>query len=96
MWMPLAKTSLGKWSLKCYITLNRIVSEGCVHFPDKKCYEGVRFNIITVTRGWVGFNYQDKKSYKVVLFNVISITRGWVDVKFLEKEHYVTLEWHQK
>ena len=23
-------------------------------FPEKKRYEGVRFNVICVTRGWVG------------------------------------------
>ena len=27
---------------------------GGVSFPGKKCYEGVRFNVISVTRGWVG------------------------------------------
>ena len=25
-----------------------------VSFPEKKRYEGVRFNVISVTRGWAG------------------------------------------
>ena len=32
---------------------------GCPIFW-KKHYEGVRFNIISVTRGWVGANFQEK------------------------------------
>ena len=36
---------------------------GGVKFSGKKRYEGVRFNVINVTRVWVGFNFQ-KKSVK--------------------------------
>ena len=48
----------------------------------KKCYEGVRFNIITVMRGC---QIPRKKRYEGVRFNVITVTRGWVGVKFTEK-----------
>ena len=29
----------------------------------KKRYEGVRFNVISVTRGWVGVQFPEKKRY---------------------------------
>ena len=32
-------------------------------FPEKKCYEGVTFNFISVTKGWVGIQFPSKKSY---------------------------------
>ena len=31
---------------------------GGVRFSGKKRYEGVMFNVISVTRGWVGVNFQ--------------------------------------
>ena len=34
----------------------------------KKCYEDVRFNVISVTRGWVGLKFPGKKHY-VAHFN---------------------------
>ena len=36
---------------------------GGVSFPGKKRYEGVRFNVISVTRGWVGGQISRKKCY---------------------------------
>ena len=36
---------------------------GVSAFPEKKRYEGVRFNVISVTRGWVGFKFPGKKRY---------------------------------
>ena len=27
---------------------------GCQHFPEKKRYGALRFNVISVTRGWAG------------------------------------------
>ena len=33
---------------------------GCVQFSGKKRYEGVRFNVISVTRGWVGVQFSGK------------------------------------
>ena len=32
-------------------------------FPHKKRYEGVMFNVISVTRGWVGVQFAEKYRY---------------------------------
>ena len=42
---------------------------GCVKFPGKKRYEGVRFNVISVTRGSVGINFTEKKRYETLHLN---------------------------
>ena len=34
-----------------------------VGFPGKKRYEGVQFNVITITRGWVGVKFTVKKRH---------------------------------
>ena len=34
-----------------------------VNFPGKKRYKGVRFNVISVTMGWVGVKFPGKKRY---------------------------------
>ena len=39
------------------------VGVGGVSFPGKKHYEGVRFNVISITRGWVGVKFTGKKHY---------------------------------
>ena len=36
---------------------------GGVNFSGKNRYEGVRFNVISVTRGWVGVQFPEKKHY---------------------------------
>ena len=36
-----------------------------VQFTGKKRYEGVRFNVINVTRGWWESNLQEKNVMKV-------------------------------
>ena len=37
---------------------------GCVElFPDKKCYEGVLFNVISIASRWVGVKFPYKKRY---------------------------------
>ena len=33
---------------------------GVLFSGEKKRYEGVRFNVISVTRGWMGSNFQEK------------------------------------
>ena len=33
------------------------------NLPEQKRYEGVRLNVFSVTRGWVGVNFPDKKRY---------------------------------
>ena len=35
-------------------------------FPEKKRYEDVRFNVIRVTRGWVGVKFPEKKRYVIL------------------------------
>ena len=40
--------------------LRNAMGVGGVSFPGKKRYEGVRFNVISVTRGWVGSNSLEK------------------------------------
>ena len=43
--------------------LRNAVGVGGFSFPAKKCYEGVWFNIISVTRGWMGVKFPGKKFY---------------------------------
>ena len=42
---------------------NAVGDGGGVSFPGKKRYEGLRFNVISVTRGWVGVKFPGKKRY---------------------------------
>ena len=35
-------------------------ADGGVWFSGKKHYEGVMFNVISVTRGWVGVQFPEK------------------------------------
>ena len=46
--------------VKCYVTLWRV---GVLAFPEQKRYEGVRFNVISATRGWVGVKFPANKRY---------------------------------
>ena len=39
---------------------NAVGGGGMSAFPEKKRYEGARFNVITVTRGWVGVKFPGK------------------------------------
>ena len=48
-----------KGSFKCYVMPWGV---GC-QLSRKKVNEGVRFNIISVTRGWVGVKFPGKKRY---------------------------------
>ena len=41
---------------KCYVTQMGV---GGVRFSRKKHYEGVMFNVISVTRGWVGVQFAE-------------------------------------
>ena len=45
---------------KCYVTQMGV--GGCQIFRKKR-YECVRFNVISVTRGWVGVQFPEKKRY---------------------------------
>ena len=50
-------------------------------FPKKKCYEGLRFNVSSVTRGWVGVKFPGKKRYVTLEWplkgRVISLQNDW-------------------
>ena len=46
---------------KCYVT-----QMGGITFSGKKRYEGVRFNLIRVTGGWVGVQIPRKKRYETL------------------------------
>ena len=49
-----------KGPFKCYVMQMEV--GGCQIFR-KKHYECVRFNVISVTRGWVGVQFPEKKRY---------------------------------
>ena len=49
-----------KGPFKCYVTQMGV---GGLRFSVKKRYEGVRFNVISITRGWVGVQFPHKKRY---------------------------------
>ena len=40
--------------------LRNAVGGGGFKFPRKMHDEGVRFNVISITRGWVGVNFPEK------------------------------------
>ena len=43
--------------------LRKAVGVGVSAFPENSVMEGVRFNVIRVTRGWVGVKFPGKKRY---------------------------------
>ena len=51
-----------KGPFKCYVM--QWGMGGC-QIGQKKCYEGVRFNLITVIRGCVGVKFPGKKRYQL-------------------------------
>ena len=46
-----------KGPFKCYVTQMGV---GGVRFSGKKRYEGAIFNVISVTRWWVGVRFAEK------------------------------------
>ena len=46
--------------------LHNAVGVGGVSFPGKKRHEGVRFNVISIARGWVGVKFPGKKLYVIL------------------------------
>ena len=54
--------------------LRNAVGGGGVSFPRKKRYEGVRYNVICVTRGWVGVKFPVKKCYVKLEWPLITMT----------------------
>ena len=64
-----------KGPFKCYVTQMGV---GVVRFSGKKRYEGVRFNVISVTRGWVGVLFPGKKRYVTLEWPlVVEFTTGY-------------------
>ena len=57
----------------CYVTLMGWEGGG-VKFSGKKRYEGVKLNVISVTRGWVGVQFAGKKHY---------VTLEWPPTSFI-------------
>ena len=47
---------------------NAVGGGGCQLSREKKRYEDVRFNVISVTRGWVGVKFPGKKGRPYVTF----------------------------
>ena len=43
--------------------LRNAVGVGGVSFSEKKRYEGAKFNVISITRRWVGVKFPGKKHY---------------------------------
>ena len=56
-------THLRKGPFKCYVVQMGMRGGGGSNFPEKKRYEGVRYNVISVTRRWVGVKFTGKKRY---------------------------------
>ena len=48
---------------KCYVTP---IGVGVSNFPGEKRYEGLWFNVISITRGWVGVQFSGKKRYETL------------------------------
>ena len=40
--------------------LRNVTQVGVSNFLGEKCYEGVRFNVISIMRGWVCVNFPEK------------------------------------
>ena len=59
---------------------NTVRSGGGVSFPGKKRYKGVRFNVISVTRVWVGVKWvSDFLENSVTNVTLLRVTTGgWV------------------
>ena len=53
--------------------LRNAVGSGRVSdFHEKKRYEGVRFNVITIARGWVGVEFPEKNRYVTLDWPIIA------------------------
>ena len=50
-------------ALRCVALHCIVLMGGCVKCPDKKQYECVRFNVISVTSWWLGSNFLKKNHY---------------------------------
>ena len=58
--------------------LRNAVGGGGVSFPGKKLNEGVRFNVICITRWWVGVKFPGKKRYVTMRdFTTSAVCISW-------------------
>ena len=57
---------------------------GVSAFPEKKRYKGVRFNVISVVRGWVGVKFPGKKRYVTLEWRLMDCI-----MKFLIRNAYL-------
>ena len=57
----LSLCSCDKGPFKCYVMQMGV--GGVSHFLEKKHSEGVRYNVISITRGWVEVQFPGKKRY---------------------------------
>ena len=60
---------VGKGPFKCYVMQMGV---GGYHIFWERHYEGVRFNVICVTRGWVGVQFSGKRLYVTLEWPLIS------------------------
>ena len=67
--LPTTSFSSNFFSFKCYVMQMGV--GGCQVFREKKCYEGVSFNVISVTMGWVGAR---KKRYVTLECNIFNFS----------------------
>ena len=68
-------------SFKCYVTQMGV---GGVTFSGKKRYEGVRFNVISITRGWVGVQFPGTKRYVTLEWPLCTLV-CIINVLYLER-----------
>ena len=57
------------WAIQ--VLRNAVGVGGGVRFPIKKRYVGVRFNVISITRGWVGVKFPGKKRYVTLEWSIL-------------------------
>ena len=54
-------------------------SDGGVRFFRKKYFEGVRFNVISVTRGWVEVQFPEKSVTELIVQSLATFFVGGPD-----------------
>ena len=62
--------------------LRNAVEVGVSAFPEKKHYKGVRFNVISITRGWVGVKFPGKNRYVTLEWPHVNIMPMVSKVRF--------------
>ena len=76
------------------IQVLRNADGGGVNFSEEKRYEGVRFNVISVTRGWVGVQIPGKKRYVTLEWPHGELfLRDGKNAAFVQVYHLSSLKW---